>query len=158
MLRVQLSIIKVVFKNPCVVKARFCPLDIFVSSTQQSRIQEYNERIDQFIASAAAFYNRQVLEDVKSIKERTPPESVKSNGIRVSKSSVCSSRAQGAKVEAAKALLMQQKVEGRSKKMAELEAKRVEMKIKRTELELQHRLELTKLEAEREVTPARNQV
>ena len=64
----------------------------------------------------------------------------------------------GAKVEAAKALLMQQKVEGRSKKMAELEAKRVEMKIKRTELELQHRLELTKLEAEREVTPARNQV
>ena len=27
MLSVQLSIIKLVFKNPCVVKARFCPLD-----------------------------------------------------------------------------------------------------------------------------------
>ena len=133
-------------------------LRIFDSAIKHTRIQEYNERIDQFIASAAAFYNRQVLEDVKSIKESTPPESVKSNGSRVSKSSVCSSRAQGAKVEASKALLMQQKVEERSKKMAELEAKRVEMKIKRTELELQHRLELTKLEAEREVTPARNQV
>ena len=142
----------------CVVKARFCPLDIFVSSAQQSRIQEYNERIDQFIASAAAFYNRQVLEDVKSIKEHTPPESVKSNGSRVSKSSVCSSRSQRAKIEAAKALLMQQQAEERSKKLVELEVKRVEMEIKRTELELQHRLELTKLEAEREVTAARNQV
>ena len=27
MLSVQLSIIKLVFRNPCVVKARFCPLD-----------------------------------------------------------------------------------------------------------------------------------
>ena len=27
MLSVQLSIIKLVFKDPCVVKARFCPLD-----------------------------------------------------------------------------------------------------------------------------------
>ena len=51
--------------------------------------QEYNERIDQFIASAAAYYNSQLLEDVKSIKECTAPESVKSNGSRVSKSSVC---------------------------------------------------------------------
>ena len=127
-------------------------------AVQQSRIQEYNERIDQFIASAAAFYNSQVLEEVKSIKECTPPESVKSNGSRVSKSSVCSSRSQRAKIEAAKALLMQQQGEERSKKLVELEVKRVEMEIKRTELELQHRLELTKLEAESEVTAARNQV
>ena len=42
-------------------------------AVQQSRIQEYNVRIDQFIASAAAFYNSQVLEEVKSIKECTPP-------------------------------------------------------------------------------------
>ena len=27
MLSVQLSIIKLVFRDPCVVKARFCPLD-----------------------------------------------------------------------------------------------------------------------------------
>ena len=127
-------------------------------AAQQSRIQEYNEKVDQFIASAAAFYNSQVLEDIKSIKECSPPESVKSNGSRVSKSSVCSSRAQRAKIEAAKALLMQQQAEERSKKMMELEVKRVEMEIKRTELELQHRLEITKLEAEREVTAARNQV
>ena len=91
-------------------------------------------------------------------KTCTPPESVKSNGSRVSKSSVCSSRSQRAKIEAAKALLMQQQAEERSKKLVELEVKRVEMEIKRTELELQHRLELTKLEAEREVTAARNQV
>ena len=34
MLSVQLSIIKLVFKNPCVVKARFCPLDINVTKKQ----------------------------------------------------------------------------------------------------------------------------
>ena len=79
-------------------------------AVQQSRIQGYNERIDQFIASAAAFYNSQVLEEVKSIKECTPPGSVKSNGSRVSKSSVCSSRSQRAKIEAAKALICSNKL------------------------------------------------
>ena len=69
-----------------------------------------------------------------------PPESVKSNGSQVSKSSVCSSRAQRPKIDAAKALLMQQQAEERSKKLVELEVKKVEMEIKRTELELQHRL------------------
>ena len=36
MVSVQLSIIKLVFKNPCVVKARFCPLDkrIFMKENQ----------------------------------------------------------------------------------------------------------------------------
>lgn len=71
---------------------------------------------------------------------------------------MCSSRAQRAKIDAAKALLMQQQAEERSKKLVELEVKKVEMEIKRTELELQHRLELTKLEAEREVMAARDQV
>ena len=33
MLSVQLSIIKLVFRDPCVVKARFCPLDM----SKQSR-------------------------------------------------------------------------------------------------------------------------
>lgn len=83
---------------------------------------------------------------------------MKSNGSQVSKSSVCSSRAQRAKIDAAKALLMQQQAEERSKKLVELEVKKVEMEIKRTELELQHRLEITKLEAEREVMAARDQV
>lgn len=55
--------------------------------------------------------------------------------VGVSKSSVCNSRVQRAKIEAAKALLMQQQAEERSKKMMELEVKRVEMEIKRTELE-----------------------
>lgn len=71
---------------------------------------------------------------------------------------MCSSRAQRAKIDAAKALLMQQQAEERSKKLVELEVKKVEMEIKRTELELQHQLELTKLEAEREVMAARDQV
>ena len=108
------------------------------------------------MVSAAAFYNSQVLEDVKLTKERAPPESVKSTASRDSKSSVCSSRAHRAKIEAA--ALMQKQAEERSRKIVELEVKKVEMEIKRTELELQHRLELTKLEAEREVTTARNQV
>ena len=70
-----------------------------------------------------------MLEEVKSIKECTPPGSVKSNGSRVSKSSACSSRSRRAKIEAAKALRMQQQAEERSKKIVELDVKRVEMEI-----------------------------
>lgn len=51
-------------------------------AAQESRIQQYNEKVDQFIASAAAFYNSQVLEDIKSIKVCSSSESLKSNGSR----------------------------------------------------------------------------
>ena len=52
---------------------------------------------------------------------------------------------------------MQQQAEERSRRAVELEVKRVEVEIKRTQLDLQHRLELTKLEAEKEVVAARDQ-
>ena len=69
-----------------------------------------------------------------------------------------SSKTHEAKVLAAKAVLMQQQAEERNRRAVELEVKRVEMEIKRTQLERQHRLELTKLEAERVVAAARDQV
>ena len=69
-----------------------------------------------------------------------------------------SSKTHEAKVLAAKAVLMQQQAEERNRWAVELEVKRVEMEIKRTQLERQHRLELTKLEAERVVAAARDQV
>lgn len=53
---------------------------------------------------------------------------------------------------------MQQQAEERNRRAVELEVKRVEMEIKRTQLDRQHRLELTKLEAERVVAAARDQV
>ena len=34
-------------------------------ASQQLRMQEYNERLEQFAVSATAFYNSQVSEDVK---------------------------------------------------------------------------------------------
>lgn len=68
------------------------------------------------------------------------------------------SKTHEAKVLAAKAVLMQQQAEERNRRAVELEVKRVEMEIKRTQLERQHRLELTKLEAERVVAAARDQV
>lgn len=46
-----------------------------------------------------------------------------------SKSSLASSRAQRAKIEAAKAALVPQQAEERSRKMVELEVKSVEMEI-----------------------------
>ena len=61
------------------------------------------------------------------------------------------SKTHEAKAIAAKAVLMQQQAEERNRRAVELEVKRVEMEIKRTQLERQHRLELTKLEAERVV-------
>ena len=82
---------------------------------------------------------------------------MKSQKSYASRLSVSSSKAREAKVQAAKAALVQQQAEERSRRAVELEMKRVEMEIKRTQLELQHRLELTKLEAEREVVAARDQ-
>ena len=52
---------------------------------------------------------------------------------------------------------MQQQAEERRRGTVELEVKRFEMEIKRTQLELQHRLGLTKLDAEKEVVAARDQ-
>ena len=39
MLSVQLSIIKLVFRNPCVVKARFCPLDIMLPDRNNENVK-----------------------------------------------------------------------------------------------------------------------
>lgn len=50
---------------------------------------------------------------------------------------------------------MHQQAEERSRKIVELEMKRIGTEIQRTQLELQHRLELTKLETERGVTSAK---
>ena len=69
-----------------------------------------------------------------------------------------SSKSREAKIQAAKAALIQQQAEEGARKTVELEMKRVEMEIKRTEMDLQHRLELTKLEAEREVTTSKNRI
>lgn len=126
-------------------------------AAQRSRVQAYNDKIERFVVSAAAFYNNQVSADVKVSKNFSPPESVKSAKSYASKLSVSSSKAREAKVQAAKAALMQQQAEERSRKAVELEVKRVEMEIKRSKLELQHRLKLAKLEAEREFVAAKDQ-
>ena len=132
-------------------------------ASQRSRLQVYNDQTaEQFVVSVVEFYNNQVSEDVKLSKEHSSPVSGKSlksviSGKRYTSSlTVFSSKARGAKVQAEKAALMQQQAEERSRKSIELETKRIEMEIKRTQLELQDRLELTKLEAEREVVPAKN--
>ncbi|KAJ7391260.1 hypothetical protein OS493_019391 [Desmophyllum pertusum] len=76
-------------------------------AAQQSRIQAYNDEIEQFVVSAAAFYNNQVSYDVNVSKKTSPSESVKSSVSHASKLSVSSSKAREAKVQAAKAALMQ---------------------------------------------------
>ena len=126
-------------------------------AAQRSRVRVYNDKIEQFVASAAEFYNSQVSEDVKLSKELSSPESVKSGKSYASRLSVSSSKAREARVQAARAALMQQQAEERSRKSIKLEAKRIEMEIKRTQMELQHKLELTKLEAEKEVVAAKDQ-
>ena len=52
---------------------------------QRLRIEGYNQIIEQFVVGAAAFYNSQVLEEVKLTKESCAPESVKSAANCVSK-------------------------------------------------------------------------
>ena len=98
-------------------------------TAQRSRVQAYNDKIEQFVVSAAAFYNNQVSADVKVLKNFSPPESVKSAKSYASKLSVSRSKAREAKVQAAKAALMQQQAKERSRKAVELEVKKVEMEI-----------------------------
>ena len=57
-------------------------------AAQRSRVQAYNDKIERFVVSAAAFYNNQVSEDVKVSKKLSPPESVKSAKRYASKLSV----------------------------------------------------------------------
>jgi len=121
------------------------------------RVQAYNDKIEQFIPDAAEFHNNQVSGEVMEKEKYSPPESGKSQKSYGSRLSLSSSKAREAKFQAAKAALMQQQAEERSRRAVELEVKRVEMEIKRTQLELQHGLELTKLEAEKEVVAARDQ-
>ena len=125
--------------------------------TQRVRVQAYNDKIELFIFDAAEFYNNQVSEEIRQKEKYSQSESVKSQKSYASRLSVSSSKAREAKVYAAKAALMKQQAEERSRRAVELEVKRVEMEIKRTQLELQHRLELNKLEAEKEVMAARDQ-
>ena len=47
-------------------------------AVQYARIQAYNSKIEQFAISAASFYNVQVSEDVKVLKEISPTNSVHS--------------------------------------------------------------------------------
>ena len=82
---------------------------------------------------------------------------MKSGKSYASRLSVSSSKAQEARVQAARAALMQQQAEERCRKSIELEAKRIEMELKRTQMELQQKLELTKLEAEKNVVAAKDQ-
>ena len=102
-------------------------------------------------------HNSQVSKEIMEKEKHSQPESVKSKKSYASRLCVSSSKAPEAKVQAAKAALMQQQAEERSRRAVELEVKRVEVEIKRTQLDLQHRLELTKLEAEKEVVAARDQ-
>ena len=68
-------------------------------------------------------------ESILCSNEECPPESVKATVSPDSKSSLASSRTQRAKIEAAKAALVPQQAEERSRKMVELEVTRVEMEI-----------------------------
>ena len=124
--------------------------------TQRIRVQDYNAKIERFVIDAAEFYNNQVSEEIMEKGKHSQPESVKSQKSYASRLSVSSSKAREAKVQAARAALIQQQAEERSRRVVELEVKRVQMEIKRTQLELEHRLELTKLEAAREVVAARD--
>ena len=79
--------------------------------TQRVRVQAYNDEIEQFILDAAEFYNNQVSEEIRQEEKYSQPESVKSQKSYASRLSVSSLKACEAKVQAAKAALMQQQAE-----------------------------------------------
>ena len=94
-------------------------------AAQHSRICTFNDRIEQFVENAAVFYNNQVSEEVRVSKKVSPPGSVKSVRSHCSQLSMCSSKAREAKAQAARAALVQQQAEEMSRKVVELEKKRI---------------------------------
>lgn len=122
---------------------------------QRCRVEQYNERIDSFVADAATHFNEQVVKDFGNLRITSVSE--------VSGVSRASSKYRESRLAAAKATLLQEQAQERKRRAIENARKRMELEMRQREFELQqrrqqlqHELELAELDAEDNFLDAKN--
>jgi hypothetical protein len=116
---------------------------------QTFRKQTYDVTVDQYVTDSLVHFNAQVMEDVA--RQKTT-----SVGSDISRISSATSKLREAKLAATKASLIERQTESRKKIALQLELAKMDMEIKRKELEYNQRLELAHIEMENEVVAARD--
>ena len=124
-------------------------------ASQELRKDNYDQRIKEFIIATATHLNEQVSRDLASIGLASPSPSVRSVSSRASKLSEAGERLHNTKMAAAKAALMEKQTELKRERAVEIEIKRLEMEMNQKQFELKQQLELAKLEADRDISKAK---
>ena len=127
--------------------------DQYVS--QKLRKHLYDQKIKEFTIAAATNFNEQVSRDLENISLASPAPSVRSVSSRASKFSETGERLHNRKMAAAKAALMEKLTELKRKRSVEIKIKRLEMEMNQKQFELKQQLELAKLEADRDISKAK---
>ena len=124
-------------------------------ASQELRKDNYDQKIKEFTIAAATHFNEQVSRDLANIGLASPTPSVRSVSSRASKLSEAGERLHNTKMAAAKAALMEKQTELKRKRSVEIEIKRLEMEMNQKQFELKQQLELAKLEADRDISKAK---
>ena len=127
--------------------------DQYVS--QELRKHHYDQKIKEFTIAAATNFNEQLSRDLENIGLASPAPSVRSVSSRASKLSEAGERLHNTKMAAAKAALIEKQTELKRKRSVEIEIKRLEMEMNQKQFELKQQLELAKLEADRDISKAK---
>ena len=117
--------------------------------------RKQHQKIKEFTIAAATHFNEQVSRDLANIGLASPTPSVRSVSSRASKLSEAGERLHNTKMAAAKAALMEKQTELKRKRSVEIEIKRLEMEMNQKQFELKQQLELAKLEADRDISKAK---
>ena len=118
---------------------------------QAAKKQTYDATVDQYVANSLTYFNAQVMEDVV----RQKSTSIGSDDSRISTST---SRLREAKLAVTKASLIEQQTASKNKRALQLELVKIDMEIKRKELEYKQRYELAQIEMENEVVDAQEKI
>ena len=124
-------------------------------ASQELRKDNYDQKIKEFTIAAATHFNEQVSRDLANIGLASPTPSVRSVSSRASRLSEAGERLHNTKMAAAKAALMEKQTELKRKRSVEIEIKRLEMEMNQKQFELKQQLELAKLEADRDISKAK---
>lgn len=122
---------------------------------QELRKHHFDQRIREFTIAAATHFNGQVSRDLSNTGLASPAPSVCTVSSRASKLSEAGERLHNTKVAAVKAALMEKQTELKRKRSMEIEIKRLEMEMNQKQFELKQQLELAKLEADRDISKAK---
>ena len=121
-------------------------------ASQEVRKHHYDQKIKELTIQNV---NEQVSRDLANVDLASPAPSVRSVSSRASKLSEAGGRLHNTNMAAANAALMGEQTELKRKRSVEIEIKRLEMEMNQKQFELKQQLELAKLEADRDISKAK---